>query len=788
MPDTVRTASGNPGRPAGRGRRGAVRAAMAWLAPFLLAVASEAAWCAWKRPPDGHSLTRVLVDVLPEHGLLALALALGLLLPDVAWPWRRGRPPLGARALASAVSVVIALHVGQASLHDVSYLGHALLPAGWAREASSALLVALAVYVPLRLASGLLLSLLSRSSRLRAASEGPLLPALALLLVVLVGVGNLLLPPLPGRQADRRLATLARRPNILVVVADTLRKDRLGAYGYDRHPTSPAIDAFAAQSTLFERAYANSSWTIPSMASLLTGRWMVEHGACAEVRLLDDTWPTLPAILSAYGYRTMAVSSNSMINGRDQGYLTDFAWVEDTSTDPTRPNRIRRPGPDPFVLRELLHTLTGAAAPFFKVVLEPNPGDLGVRETTDAALQLAAMAQRDDRPFLLFMDYMANHMPYQFPPGFEPPFARAPKPPGREWDPIVRAASVPAFPSIHMFYWRQYQAALGLSPYDEADDVFLSDLYDATVAYLDSEFARLLAGLDQLGLMEETIVVFTSDHGESLGEETDFGHGRVLARQLVEVPLVIHDPGRPGGRHVEHPVQSIDLLPTLLAALGIPQADVSPLPLRGSDLFGPPGSAPIVAELHYNTGPPDWSHAAGLALWMDQIFQDAAIQREMRSMRGTLAELAAVLAATQAAASPLDAERTATLRQDLQRWVDLCAQHPRLLADILRMPSAALDEPLGPSLPGASFRDFRDYYFPARRLLVTDRWLLQKDSTGRTELHDALTGERLEAPPRELLQELEQQLATWQASVHPHETLRDRPRDLSHLEVIPYLR
>ncbi len=683
----------------------------------------------------------------------------------------------GATAFASALAATLALHHGHlAALGEGSLAGAAetlaFHEAGSGSNLRVAILAQLALFAILRPLFGLVL----RLKPLQKTAAGPGIPVAALVLAVTGVVALAAVRSLPQASASQKLASLSRQPNIVFILADTLRRDRLGLYGYDKHPTSPRIDAFAARSTVFDDAVANSSWTIPSTASLWTGRWLMEHGSSTEARLLHSSFATLPGILKDHGYRTMAVSSNSMINGLQQGYVTPFDWVQDTSTDAVRDSRTRRAVRGVFPLEEAFDSLTGVAqgAPFFTPVLPENPGDLGVHETTEAALQYVDMAREDDRPFFLFAGYMANHRPYQFPADFNPGFQTVEKPAGREWDPIIRASSVPAFPSIHLVYWRQLLAATGTHPYTPEDLQYLSDLYDKTVRYLDDECGRLLAGLEERGLLENTLVVFTSDHGESLGESTDFGHGRLLSSPLIDLPLFIYDPAEEP-RRVTHPVQSIDLLPTLLGRLGIDARSATGGALPGSDLFGPRSHTPIVAELHYNTGAPGWEHSEPLERQMRQIMQPGTVQREVNLMRATELHL-----------PDTDAAPPPSLKNLLGHWIRRVESHPTLVPGIAGRTDQdpAIDRGLGPGAPRISERVFRDYYFAARRALITDKWSYERTSTGEEVLINRETGKPVVAPSESLLAPLRKQLERWRKSVRPF----DQAMDLKHASQIPYFK
>jgi arylsulfatase A-like enzyme len=739
----------------------------------MLVVWGEALFSAWTRPEDGLPAGRLLAGAFLDYTAIGLVLAaLMAVIEKIAGRLHRDRQ-LGSVALASALAATFALSLGaRAALREPPF-NEALIPDFLPPSLWGTLAASLAFFLPLRFALG---GLMGRRP-LRIFANGPIVPRLTGIMAIIGLLGLLFTNSTTQSKADKRLLKLNRPPNVIFVLADTLRRDRLGFHGYDRHPTSPTLDAFAARSTVFNNAIANSSWTIPSMASLWTGRWLIEHGSSAEMRLLADTFPTLPGILRRYGYRTMAVSSNSMINGPLQGYTTPFDWVQDTSTDPAAVRRTRRATRDFFRLRETAMSLVDVSpgAPYFVPNLPENPGDLGVYETTEAALQYIDMARKSDQPFFLFAGYFANHMPYQFPPDFDSGFEVAPKPPQREWDPVIRSASVPVLPSILLVYWRQLLAATGTHSYTEDDLLYLSDRYDQTVKYLDEQVGRLLAGIEDRGLLEDTLVIFTSDHGESLGEHADFGHGLLLAPQLIEVPLFIYDPDRPEGQEVDRPVQSIDILPTVLARTGIEERAATGKPLPGSDLFGAGSATPIVSELHYNAGAPGWEHAEPLSQWMEQILANT-IQGEMNLMLQTSKQLP----------DQETGDDQPSLKTYVTRWIERVREQPTIMADLAGQQddSPGIDTPLGSSLPGVTERAFRDYYFSARRALITEEWIYVRTSTGEELLYDRATGLRTPEPPEATLAPLRERLAKWRAQVSPF----DQPIDLTNASQTPYLR
>jgi len=305
----------------------------------------------------------------------------------------------------------------------------------------------------------------------------------------------------------------ARRPhpNLLFVVVDTLRADHLGAYGYAR-PTSPAIDAFAHTAVRFDRAYAAASWTKPSVASMITGRYPAALGIDNIFSRLPQSAVTLAEILKAAGYRTAGVVSHVMLSnqwqmGFGQGYDT---YIESEA----RGHR-----------------------------------HISTEHVTDQAIEILEDLAGGSDPFLLFVHYFDPHFDYLDHP--ETTFA-APRSESLVGDEnIVELRE--RIPSLH-----------------EGDFQFLRDRYDEEIRHTDTGIGRLLRALGRLELESDTVVVFASDHGEQFGERGWIGHTPTLHEMVVHVPLIIRVPGAANpGRSVEQPVSLVALTPTLLALLDV---------------------------------------------------------------------------------------------------------------------------------------------------------------------------------------------------------------------------
>ena len=298
-------------------------------------------------------------------------------------------------------------------------------------------------------------------------------------------------------------------PHVLIFLVDTLRADRLGCYGYER-PTSPNIDRFAAGAVRFEHAVAQSSWTRPSTASILTGLYPHNHGARSRNHVLASDIPYLPEMLRTIGYRALGVSSNS-IAGPTFGFRRGFSHFKQLSENLSSP---------------------GIHIPVWRVV----------NETLE---WLERIGPEDS--FFVYMHAMDPHAPY-YPP--EPHRSRF-------------APDAPAGP-----------LGTNMGKLQPFEIPHLSDVYDAEIASVDEQFGRLLEELDKRGFLDDTLVVFVSDHGEEFLDHGNHGHGSNLYGEQIHVPLIVQLPARLRAAVersvIEEQVQQIDIAPTILEAIGRP--------------------------------------------------------------------------------------------------------------------------------------------------------------------------------------------------------------------------
>jgi arylsulfatase A-like enzyme len=350
----------------------------------------------------------------------------------------------------------------------------------------------------------------------------------------------------------------AGSPNVLLLVLDTVRSKSLGLYGYDR-ATTPNLERWAGSSVVFDRAMATAPWTLPSHATLFTGLW--DHELTADFDApLDPSVPTLAEVLSARGYETGGFVANvlycSEASGLDRGFghyvdhtlslafVAESAWI--TRLAYTRARRA-------LGIRGLPARST--AADINRQFLDWHDG-------------------LDDAPFFAFLNYFDAHHPYEVRPPFDRMFR----------DPPPR-------------YWRM---GWGRHTPEELDEY--EDAYDSAIAYLDEQIDRLLTELDERGVLDNTIVVVTSDHGEQFGEHGLSIHANSLYTQLLHVPLMVRFGDRlPGGSRIASYVSLRDVPATVLDLAG---AESGALP--GTSLAtlwrptAPPADRTLFSQLSFN--------------------------------------------------------------------------------------------------------------------------------------------------------------------------------------------
>ncbi|TAJ11773.1 MAG: hypothetical protein EPO68_14190 [Planctomycetota bacterium] len=372
------------------------------------------------------------------------------------------------------------------------------------------------------------------------------------------------------------------KPNVLLITVDTLRADHLGCYGYARD-TTPNLDAFAKESALFERAYSMAPFTAPSHASLFTGMYQISHGVQFWGQKLAASAPSYPERFAKAGYRTAAFYNHPGMKSCDLERGFEH-----------RELRVAEPG-DPSI-DGLLAWIDGRSAQGGDV---GGPGASGASNANGA--NGAASGAANAKPFAAWLHLWDVHRPYgwrdwrEIPDVLKPLFQRREltfafeeQRYGGQHD--VEVGRGEQFYNVHDARQRQPISVAGSKRVlDERDWQFVQDRYDGGVRYADALLGKLFKELKDRGLYENTVIVVTSDHGETLRERSGcwFTHDPYLYEETLRVPLIIRVPGGAGSSHREL-VRGIDVLPTLLEYADLPAAGVqghSLMPaLRGEKL------------------------------------------------------------------------------------------------------------------------------------------------------------------------------------------------------------
>ncbi|MHC4458127.1 MAG: sulfatase [Planctomycetota bacterium] len=319
-----------------------------------------------------------------------------------------------------------------------------------------------------------------------------------------------------------------KKPNIILIAVDTLRADHLSCSGYSRN-TSPNINRFAEDSLLFENCLSNASETWSSFASLLSG-FLPHETKAINTRNLPKAVPTLPKTLQRIGYKTVGVVSNYILR-RKWGWDEGFTIFDDTLNE-----------------RELVRKLPERIAEY----------------ATNRAIEL--LEQYHNEQLFMWIHYQDPHGPYTPPERFAKLFTN----PNQEPRNLNLKKSLGGRGGIP-----SYQQ-LGAN----RDFHYYVSQYDGEIRYFDEQFHQLIDSLKNFGLYDDSLIIFTSDHGEEMGEhDFFFVHGNSLYNSLTHVPLIIKYGKELTGRRADY-VQHIDIVPTILKMIGLKKDRR----FRGSDL------------------------------------------------------------------------------------------------------------------------------------------------------------------------------------------------------------
>ena len=417
-------------------------------------------------------------------------------------------------------------------------------------------------------------------------------PIAIVLLIVVAAAGRII-----RISAERRgLAALRAepgRPNILLLVLDTVRAWSLDLYGYGR-PTTPRLRVWAERGVVFERTLAAAPWTTLSHAVMFTGRHPTELSVEWD-RPYDGAFPTLAEVLHGAGYATAGFAGNYVNIGSATGLGRGFLHYEDY---PLRPLAFLR---NTTLLGRVLAIDRVAAMVGRRRMV---PALSGRQVTTDF---LEWTARRGKAPWFAFLNYYEAHGPYLPPVPFDTMYLGKPD------------AAVDRF-------WERVQRAYGPTQLPLPELAVTLDAYDGAINYLDIQVDTILQALAARGDLANTIVVVTSDHGELFGEHGVIAHGNNLYLPVLHVPLLLIAPGRaPEGLRVQRLAALRDLPATLLEMAGVQNPGLPGHSLTAAWGASPEAAAtdPLFATVEYNRLLPKWPPAPVLKGSMRSVVLDS---------------------------------------------------------------------------------------------------------------------------------------------------------------------
>jgi arylsulfatase A-like enzyme len=391
------------------------------------------------------------------------------------------------------------------------------------------------------------------------------------LLVVLAALSS-------GRQAIRKhraVGTLPAPPvgarNVVLIVWDTVRAADSSLYGYPRD-TTPNLRKWARTGVRYDMALVPAPWTYPSHSSMFTGQWPYQLNSQWNYSL-DATYPTLAEYLASRGYDTVGFVANTKCCSYETGLDRGFAHYEDYPLTPRF--LLCRTVIGSWIVKNVL-----CLGDFYQSKwIELQSRD--ARGLNVAFLEWLRVRRRE-RPFFAFLNFCDAHSPYVPPAQFAGRFGMPPELP-EDYEILF---------DISRLLGDNWQRNLEMA----------RNRYDECIAALDDRLGELLQALRGQGLLDNTLVIVTADHGESFGDHRVFGHGAALYLDQTSVPLVILSPGAPAGRTVTDPVSLRDLPATVVDRLGLSVG--SPFPGQSLAAFWspspglfPPKITPALSEM-----------------------------------------------------------------------------------------------------------------------------------------------------------------------------------------------
>lgn len=359
----------------------------------------------------------------------------------------------------------------------------------------------------------------------------------------------------------------AAKPHVLLLVLDSARADHFSCYGYSRK-TTPNFDRLAESGTLFMRSYSSANETLPSHVSIFTGVPPYFHKAAGNHGIYEGKYPFITEVLQNDGYSTIGVTNNTILckyRGFERGFdVYHRLWEKEGAARSPREllNRfvelLDKEGPALSKLRTLAEKLyTGPARDIIfrrmekRYLTEDQGGKRIVKILKDE------IKKATEKPTFLFANILETHSPFLAPKPFRGKFYK-----GR----IPRSV-------FDAMTFKAYEFMIDRVPFTEGDRHVLNACYDECLAYADALMGELFEFMNAEGVMDDFLIIVTSDHGEMLAEKPGLiGHGDTTYDGMMRVPLLIRYPDRfSAGKKVNVLAQHIDIFPTIIGAVGLDQ-------------------------------------------------------------------------------------------------------------------------------------------------------------------------------------------------------------------------
>ena len=347
-------------------------------------------------------------------------------------------------------------------------------------------------------------------------------------------------------------------PNVLILVVDALRPDHLGCYGYSRN-TSPNTDIFSTTSVKFTNCKASSSWTIPTVTSIVSGLLPASHNNYFMNSTVPDDAVIIPDAMRGYGYNTAFISATPLVsNAAGFGQKVDYHAFPKVIVYKNFSLGYFLKYLDQYTAR-IFGIRINSRYIFKKILIlfsEDNSPYKDVSWVNDKLVNW--IKTLDKESFFVYGHYMEPHTPYYSRPEFDKMFL----------DKNYKGPLWNSMPTNKIVEGSPFPLSIP-EPFPEDQRKHIINRYDVEIAYFDSHFGNLIKELKTMGVYDNTIIVLTADHGEEFYERGGWGHGHTLYQEVLDIPLIIKMPDNAhAGLVLEGVIRQVDILPTILELTG----------------------------------------------------------------------------------------------------------------------------------------------------------------------------------------------------------------------------